>query len=123
MRYLAKCEPENASQWLQKAIEEDPGRREQIVELAQIAYQKKEWELCLQLSKDALLIKEKPLDYFCEGFAWKDLPHDLASISAWNLGRVDEAIEQIILAISHNPTDDRLKKNLEFYNKDSGLSS
>jgi glycosyltransferase involved in cell wall biosynthesis len=122
-RYLAKCNPSETKEYLLKAIEEDPNRREPKVELANHAYLIKDWELCYAQSTDALKIKEKPLDYLCEDFAWKDLPHDLASISAWNLGRVDEAIEQVILAINHNPTDDRLKKNLEFYNKDSGLSS
>lgn len=122
-RYLAKCNPADAKEYLLKAIQEDPNRREPKVELANYAYLTKDWELCYAQSTDALKIKEKPLDYLCEDFAWKDLPHDLASISAWNLGRVDEAIEQVILAIDHNPTDDRLKKNLEFYNKDSGLSN
>jgi glycosyltransferase involved in cell wall biosynthesis len=122
-RYLAKCNPSETKEYLLKAIQEDPNRREPKVELANYAYLTKDWELCYAQSTDALKIKEKPLDYLCEDFAWKDLPHDLASISAWNLGRVDEAIEQVILAIDHNPTDDRLKKNLEFYNKDSGLSN
>jgi hypothetical protein len=67
----------------------------------------------------ALAIKEKPLDYLCEDFAWKDLPHDLASISAWNLGKTQEAIDQVVLAITYNPKDARLRDNLDFYNKHS----
>jgi glycosyltransferase involved in cell wall biosynthesis len=116
-RYLAKCNPEKAKGYLLKAIEEDPNRREPRVELANHAYLTKDWTLCYEQSLKALEIKEKPLDYLCEDFAWKDLPHDLASISAWNLGKTQEAIDQIILAISYNPQHDRLKKNLEFYNQ------
>ena len=122
-RYLAKCNPADAKEYLLKAIQEDPSRREPRIELANHAYLVKDWELCYKQSLEALAIKEKPLDYLCEDFAWKDLPHDLASISAWNLGKKQEAISQIMLAISHNPKNTRLIKNLEFYNKQSALSN
>ena len=114
-RYLAKCNPEKEKEYLLKAIEEDPNRREPRVELANHAYLAKDWDLCYEQSLKALAIKEKPLDYLCEDFAWKDLPHDLASIAAWNLGKKEEAIEQVISAIAHNPNNTRLNKNLEFY--------
>jgi glycosyltransferase involved in cell wall biosynthesis len=116
-RYLAKCNPEKTKEYLLKAIQEDPSRREAKVELARHAYFTKDWELCYTQSLEALAIKEKPLDYLCEEFAWKDLPHDLASISAWNLGKTQEAIYQIVLAIEHNPKDARLRDNLNFYTK------
>jgi tetratricopeptide (TPR) repeat protein len=121
-RYLAKCNPAETKEYLLKAIKEDPNRREPKVELANYAYLIEDWQLCYDQSTEALKIKEKPLDYLCEDFAWKDLPHDLASISAWNLGKTQEAIDQVILAISYNPKNTRLNKNLEFYNKQSGLS-
>lgn len=114
-RYLAKCNPEKEKEYLLMAIEEDPNRREPRVELANHAYLAKDWDLCYEQSLKALAIKEKPLDYLCEDFAWKDLPHDLASIAAWNLGKKEEAIEQVISAIAHNPNNTRLNKNLEFY--------
>jgi glycosyltransferase involved in cell wall biosynthesis len=116
-RYLAKCNPEKTKEYLLKAIQEDPSRREAKVELARHAYFTKDWELCYTQSLEALAIKEKPLDYLCEEFAWKDLPHDLASISAWNLGKTQEAIDQVVLAIEHNPKDARLRDNLDFYTK------
>jgi tetratricopeptide (TPR) repeat protein len=114
-RYLARCNPEKEKEYLLRAIEEDPNRREPRIELANHAYLAKDWDLCYEQSLKALAIKEKPLDYLCEDFAWKDLPHDLASIAAWNLGKKEEAIEQVILAISYNPNNARLNKNLEFY--------
>jgi glycosyltransferase involved in cell wall biosynthesis len=114
-RYLAKCNPADTKEYLIKAIEEDPNRREPRVELANHAYLTEDWQLCYTQSAEALKIKEKPLDYLCEDFAWKDLPHDLASISAWNLGKKEEAIEQVILAIDYSPNNARLNKNLEFY--------
>ena len=122
-RYLAKCNPQKEKEYLLKAIEEDPNRREPKVELANYAYLTKDWGLCYKQCLEALKITEKPLDYLCEDFAWKDLPHDLASVSAWNLGKIQEAIDQVILAINYNPKNTRLVKNLEFYNKQICLSN
>ena len=97
-----------------KAIEESPGRREAKVELASHLYETSRWEECYKQATEAILIKEKPLDYLCEDFAWGELPHDLASISAWNLGKVKEAIEHIEVAISIRPNP-RLLNNLKHY--------
>lgn len=115
MRYLAKCEPENARDWLEKATAEAPGRREALVELAQYFYSKEDWLGSYFAGAKALETKEKPLDYLCEDFAWGALPHDLVAIAAYNLGKYDEAYEHGKLAISYNPDDDRLKQNLVFY--------
>jgi glycosyltransferase involved in cell wall biosynthesis len=113
-RYLAKCEPQNKEKYLLKAIEEDPNRREAKVELASYFYEVSKWEECYKQATDALSIKEKPLDYLCEDFAWGELPHDLASISAWKLGKTKEAIEHIENAISIKPNA-RFLNNLKHY--------
>jgi glycosyltransferase involved in cell wall biosynthesis len=117
MRYLAKCEPENRSEWLNKAIEEAPGRRESLVEYAQYLYETEDWAECYEVSLDALKIKDKPLDYLCEDFAWGALPHDLAAISAYNLKMYKEAVEHGTVAVELEPTNSRLVTNLEFYKK------
>jgi len=113
-RYLAKCEPQNKEGYLLKAIEEDPNRREAKVELASHFYEVSKWEECYKQATDALSIKEKPLDYLCEDFAWGELPHDLASISAWNLEKTEEAIEHINNAIKAKPNA-RFLNNLKHY--------
>lgn len=115
MRYLAKCEPHNAVGWLDKAIAEDPGRREQIVELAQLAYSKEDWAECYELALEALSVSVKPLDYFCEGFAWGSLPADLAAFSAYKMGMYEKALEYGELAVSLEPQNQRLIDNLVFY--------
>lgn len=116
MRYLAKMHVEkDREDWLKKAHKEDPTRRESLVELAQYYYETENWTSCYKAAKAALDIKEKPLDYLCEDFAWGYTPHDYAAISLYNLGRVKEAIEHGKKAIELNPTDERLKRNLEFY--------
>lgn len=115
MRYLAKCEPENTREWLEKAIKEAPGRREAIVELAQYFYNREDFQNCYWAALDAIKIADKPLDYLCEEFAWNELPYDLASISAWKLGFLGEAIEYGEKALELAPTNERLARNLEFY--------
>jgi glycosyltransferase involved in cell wall biosynthesis len=123
MRYLAKCEPENRFTWLVSAINEAPGRREALVEYAQFLYEEKNWADCYEVSLDALKIKEKPLDYLCEDFAWGALPHDLASIAAYNLEMYQEALVYGEAALLHDPNNERLKNNLEYYKAAAKTSS
>lgn len=116
MRYLAKMHTENDKEyWLQQAHKEDPTRREALVELAQHYYETNNWPACYQNAKEALNIIEKPLDYLCEDFAWGYAPYDYAAIASFNTGRLKEAEEYGQKAFEINPTDERLKRNLEFY--------
>lgn len=115
MRYLAKCEPENREVWLTQAVEECPNRREALVDLAQYYYDKQMWAQCYQASCNALLITDRPLEYLNEEHAWGCLPHDLAAISAYQLGNYKEAVEQGTAALNLSPQDERLQSNLVFY--------
>jgi len=115
MRFLAKCEPENTRDWLEKAIKQAPGRREALVELAQYFYTREDWQNCYWRALEAIKIEEKPLDYLCEEFAWNELPYDLAAISAHNLGFKEESIKYGQQAVYLSPTDARLASNLVFY--------
>lgn len=115
MRYLARSIPQEAEQWLLRACAEAPERRESWVELAELYYEHELWAQCYASSTRALYITEKPMDYICESSAWSSLPHDLASISAWNLGLKEEAKKYGQQAAEMSPDDLRLQQNLEFY--------
>jgi glycosyltransferase involved in cell wall biosynthesis len=115
MRYLARCEPENAHRWLTSATIEDDSRREAWVELAALNYREQDWETCYYSAKSALGIVNKPLDYLCEEFAWGALPWDLAAIAAYYTGRKEEALSFGIKALELDPTNERLANNLVFY--------
>lgn len=117
-RYLAKCDPSNAFDYLHEAIKTSPDRREALVEMAQIMYANKNWTDCYEFSIEAIKIGSKPLDYLCEEFAWGSLPYDLASISAYNLGDIDNAILYVNKAIEMDPENNRLITNLAYYNQD-----
>jgi glycosyltransferase involved in cell wall biosynthesis len=115
MRYLAKIEKDKKEEWLVKAHMEAPWRREALVELAQHFYEQESWASCNHFAKKAIAIEEKPLDYLCEDFAWGALPYDLAAISAYYLENYNEAYKYGNTACQLNPTDKRLKTNLQYY--------
>jgi tetratricopeptide (TPR) repeat protein len=116
-RYLAKCEPELAEQYLLSAIQEAPGRREALVELGLHYYNNQMWKQSLGPLKKAIEIKEKPLDYLCEEFAWGDMPYDLLAVAFWNLGIYKEAFEYGKIAVDINPSNERLVNNLALYSQ------
>lgn len=115
LRYLAKCEPQNAEKYLLEAIEIAPGRRESLVQLALHYYETQAWSSCNLYAKTALKIKQKPLDYLCESFAWGSIPWDLAAISAYQMQDYAAAVAYGHKAVEADPTDERLQKNLEHY--------
>jgi glycosyltransferase involved in cell wall biosynthesis len=114
-RYLAECEPGKTEEHLLSAIKEDPQRREAMVDLALFYYKSSDWRMCHRASLDALQIREKPLDYLCEDFAWGYIPYDLAALSAHHLGLKPIAIKYGKKALAMSPDDQRLQSNLDFY--------
>lgn len=116
MRYLAKCEPENAEFWLRQAIEECPERREPYVDLSQVYYDKQDWEQVKEFADKALSIKSKYLEYFCEADAWGWKPYDLSALANYYLGFYEKALEhgKMALGLKYDP---RLVQNIMFYEK------
>lgn len=114
---LSHADPDNKVFWLKMAAIECPGHREPLTNLSQHYYHTGDWKNCYKYAKDALKITVHPMDYTCTPEAWGYLPHDLASISAWNLNMFDESLEQAKIALERNPNDPRLKSNLELVQK------
>ena len=112
-RYLYKITKD--PYWLNKGIEEAPGRREPRVDLAKHYYETQEWWPCLQSALSALDITERPLEYLTDAQAWGALPHDLAAISAYQLRLYSESIYHGDKAVQIDPNDERLRNNLKFY--------
>jgi len=117
-RYMSKCDPENAIKYLNEAAREAPEFREPWVDLANAYYLLNDWEACYNNAKTALAIVEKPLAYLNEAEAWGSLPHDLIALSAYKLGKIEEAVIHGTKAVELNPTDARLQINLHFYQGD-----
>jgi glycosyltransferase involved in cell wall biosynthesis len=115
MRYLAKCRPKDARAWLLRAIAEAPDRREPLVELAQYEHDLGRWPACYAFALAALALTDRPNDYISDAAAWGWLPHDLAAISAYWMGLRSEAARHGSEATRLNPSDERLRKNLDWY--------
>lgn len=115
MRYLAKCEPQNAEQWLLRAVAEEPARRETWAELSTHHYNKKDWPNCLAASVRGISIKERSFDYMSESFAWGFLLFDLAALSSFYLGFREQALMYGEQALCLDPKNQRLLDNLVWY--------
>lgn len=116
MRYIAKClVGKERESWLKKAIDEAPDRREAIVDLALFYYDEKKWKDCYNTAKKAIRVSQKPLEYLVEDFAWGYIPFDLAAISAYYIGKNDDAILYGKKALVVDPKNKRLKNNLKLY--------
>lgn len=123
MRFLAKIHADDREMWLLRACAEYPHGREPWVDLAQHYYNVDNWAGCFYAATQALKIIEKPLLYLNEEAAWGWYPHDLLAISAHRMGRNETALMQGALALMHNPTEQRLKRNMYFYrNADSKVN-
>jgi glycosyltransferase involved in cell wall biosynthesis len=112
-RYLAQIEPECREAWLERAIKEDPSRREGHVMLAAYYFDHKRWEECLTAALSAVAISEKPLDYLCEAWAWSEYPWDLAAHAAYQLGLLEQAQHLGQVAVSLAPNNERLANDLK----------
>ena len=81
-----------------------------------LEYRQQNWQAAMGAALRALDIKDRELVYTVDPEVWGYQPHDIAAISAWNLGLKDIAIEQGQLAVDKAPNDGRLIANLALYN-------
>jgi glycosyltransferase involved in cell wall biosynthesis len=121
MRYLAKIETDKTEYWSNRAVEEAPGRREPLVDLAKYYYGIGNWVKCYEAASAALAIQEKPLEYLCEDEAWGYAPHDYKAIAAYHMQKYHDAVEHgatAVQMVSEEIFPDekkRLSSNLSFY--------
>jgi glycosyltransferase involved in cell wall biosynthesis len=113
MTNLASVDEQNKVYWLKSAAMEIPNHREPLIELSRHYYGTAEWGECYKYAVKALAITVHPMDYTCSEEAWGWLPHDLASIAAWNLGLRQESLAYATNAVEINPEDARLANNLK----------
>lgn len=113
-RMLAKCEPENEEAHFLCAIAEKESR-ESFLALAEYYRQQERWEESLALGLKSLEFTEKDTSFMSEEWAWTHTPYDLVAVAAWNLGAYEVAVEYGQKAVEITPNDERLQKNLKFY--------
>lgn len=103
-----------ALQWYRRATAEAPGTREPWCDLALSCYSHGAWAECYAAASRALEITNREHVYTCDPVVWGSLPHDLASIAAWNLGMLADALSHGRAAVQLNPGDERLARNVKF---------
>lgn len=103
--------------WLHQALDIDPSSREALLELAQWFHDDQRWDLCLEMASRALKIKERPLVYLTEPWAWGSRAHDLAAIASFRLGYYREAAYHGMEALKLDPYDARLVANVKWYSE------
>jgi glycosyltransferase involved in cell wall biosynthesis len=110
--YLALNNHAEALSWGLRACAEAPKEREPWVDLANVAYKQHDMHTVYFAASKALEIKERPMSYICEPFAWGAAPYDFLTISAHALGHLEEAVAAASEAVRLEPTNERLRKNL-----------
>lgn len=73
------------------------------------------WAECLSAALIAINITTPEMAYHNDPACWGMRPHDLAALAAYNVGAYGIAVEQGTIALSLEPDNDRLAKNLAFY--------
>jgi len=114
-RYLAQCDEQMTLQYLILSLDEDNTRRETYVDLSLYSYRNEDWKQMFNYALEALKIKDKPLDYLCEEFAWGAMPYDLAALSAYKLENYDLAKKYGKIALDLEPSNERLQNNYKYY--------
>ena len=104
----------DAERSFQMAATEAPNTREPWCQLAMLYYRNNRWPECYATSKRALSVVNREFVYTADPSVWGHWAHDLASISAWQLGMKEEALEQAELAVHASPNEQRLIDNLKF---------
>ena len=122
MRYIAKSywnkgEAAQARDWYLRAITEAPYLREPYTDLALMLFEEREWEGVLYFTACALAITVRPRSYVCEAEAWGSLPHDLRALAFYYTGAYAEAAEEGKRALELEPGSQRLKGNLQLFER------
>lgn len=118
MRFIAKDyislgDNNEARRWLYRAIAEAPYLREPYIDLARLAYDNDNWIEAYHMIEEAFKITTKPETYINEGYCWDYSVYDIGAISAYNIGLIEKSLEYAKQAFKLNPTDQRLKENVE----------
>lgn len=120
MRLLGDCytdlgKREDAYEQYERATREAPERRESWHALAYHFYEQLDWPRCYFAAKRTIQTTTHRNDWPVEPSAWGAEPFDLLALSAYQLGHFNEAIRYGADALALDPTDERLKQNLSWY--------
>lgn len=114
MIYLSRLTDSSKFDYLHRALTCAPERRQVWLELARYYYSKQDWHGLLWACGSGLEHSRRDNSYLDHADAWGNQLHDFGSIAAANLKWYEKAVEWCRLAINIQPTDDRLRANLNW---------
>lgn len=125
MRYIARAyaqkgERQEARNWYLRAIAQAPYLREPYLDLAFLLYEEQQWDGVLYFTGCALEIKERPRTYISEAASWGSLPYDLRGLAYYYTGRLEQGLALAREALSREPGNERLKKNVKLMEQKAG---
>lgn len=120
MRFIARCYKhlgnlEEARRWYSLAFLEAPHLRDALVEKALLEYEEEQYSEVEKLCFRALELKGHEKTYINEPFSWNNTIYDLLSISAYYLGRYEQAVYFVDIALEYTPNDSRLLNNRKLF--------
>lgn len=115
MRFLARMLPDQRAAWLDRARIEAPHRREVWLDLAEHFHSNSDWQNLFWACSNGLRSTWRTNSYLDDRHAWSFRLHDLGAIAAWHLNVMDLAVEWGTEAVKLDPGNERLKKNLAFF--------
>ena len=115
MRYLARVQPEKRMVWLDKARMEAPHRREIWLELAEELHAQADWLNLFWACSNGIEKTYRTGSYLDDPYCWGFRLFDLAAIASWHLNVMDRAVQWGEKALELDPSNQRLKDNLDFF--------
>jgi tetratricopeptide (TPR) repeat protein len=117
MRYIAKCyeamgEPVHAHNWFVRATLEDPTSREALLDLARFSLARNAYYATIDCCQRAIALPVSS-DYMAERYAQAEGAYDLMAVASHYIGDHTHAEAYAKTALSLNPGDPRLGKNLQ----------
>jgi tetratricopeptide (TPR) repeat protein len=110
-RALAQLVPEKEYSYLQRAIAEHPASPDAYYDLAKRAHAKKDHMSALYWAARAVACSPQVQTHTSDLAAYGPIPADIASVNAFQLGMYAQALHYAEIALSRNPTDERLQRN------------
>lgn len=114
MIYISRMSDSRKLEFLQRALICAPERRQVWLELARYYYGKQDWHGLLWACGSGVEKSRRDNSYLDHADAWGNQLYDFGSIAAANLGWYKKSVEWCQEAINIQPTDDRLRNNLQW---------
>jgi glycosyltransferase involved in cell wall biosynthesis len=115
MRYLARMQPDQKMAWLDKARMEAPHRRETWLDLAEEFHGQADWLNLFWACSNGIEKTHRTGSYLDDASCWSFRLFDLGAIAAWHLNAMDLAVKWGQEALELDPSNQRLKNNLDFF--------